>query len=192
MKNLKYILMVLLGGTMYGTMSSFVKMSYSRGYTAAEISFWQAFLAMLLLGICSAAGGRKTPLSFKRDVPALALTGSAIGLTNYLYYYSVFFINASLAIVLLMQFTWLSLLLEWRLFGHRPHKAEIITVGFVLLGTILTSGVITSGKLLFSATGVTLALVSSLTYAIYIGQTQLFLHRRRRAAFYVEYGTLFI
>lgn len=39
MKNLKYIFMVLLGGTMYGTMSSFVKIAYSRGYHAAELSF---------------------------------------------------------------------------------------------------------------------------------------------------------
>lgn len=51
MKNLKYIFMVLLGGTMYGTMSSFVKLSYTKGFNAAEISFWQAFIAALLLAI---------------------------------------------------------------------------------------------------------------------------------------------
>lgn len=39
MKKIKYILMVLLGGTLYGTMSSFVKMSYTKGFNAAEISF---------------------------------------------------------------------------------------------------------------------------------------------------------
>jgi hypothetical protein len=43
MKNIKYILMVLLGGTLYGTMSSFVKLSYAHGFNAAELSFWQAF-----------------------------------------------------------------------------------------------------------------------------------------------------
>lgn len=42
MKNIKYILMVLLGGTLYGTMSSFVKLSYAHGFNAAELSFWQA------------------------------------------------------------------------------------------------------------------------------------------------------
>ena len=53
MKNLKYIFMVLLGGTMYGTMSSFVKLSYSEGFNAAEIAFWQAFIAALLLAVCA-------------------------------------------------------------------------------------------------------------------------------------------
>ena len=50
MKNIKYILMVLLGGAMYGTMSSFVKLSYTWGYNAAEISFAQAALAAIFLG----------------------------------------------------------------------------------------------------------------------------------------------
>lgn len=45
MKNLKYILMVLLGGIMYGTMSSQVKLVHQRSFNAAELSLWQAFLS---------------------------------------------------------------------------------------------------------------------------------------------------
>lgn len=168
MKNIKYILMVLLGGTLYGTMSSFVKMSYSWGYNAAEISFWQAFLAMLFLGVCTLVSHRNHPLRIGKGLPALLLTGSAIGLTNFLYYQSVFYIQASLAIVLLMQFTWLSLLLEWVLFKHKPSRAEIATVVFILIGTLLASGVLTADNLHFSITGVCVALASSLTYAVYI------------------------
>lgn len=160
--------MVLLGGTLYGTMSSFVKMSYSWGYNAAEISFWQAFLAMIFLGVCALVSHRSHPIKPGRTLPALLFTGSAIGLTNFLYYQSVFYIQASLAIVLLMQFTWLSLLLEWALFKHRPAKAEIVTIVFILIGTLLASGVLTIENLHFSAIGVCVALTSSLTYAVYI------------------------
>lgn len=168
MKNIKYILLVLLGGTLYGTMSSFVKMSYSWGYSAAEISFWQAFLAMLFLGVCALMSHRNHPGRIGKSLVALLFTGSAIGLTNFLYYQSVFFIQASLAIVLLMQFTWLSLMLEWVLFKHRPALAEIVTVLFILVGTLLASGILTAEYLHFSAVGVCLALTSSLTYAVYI------------------------
>ncbi len=35
MKNFKYVLMVFAGGSLYGTMSSFVKLSYERGFNAA-------------------------------------------------------------------------------------------------------------------------------------------------------------
>jgi hypothetical protein len=43
--------MVLTGGAMYGTMSSFVKLFYSLGYNAAELAFSQALLAAVFLVI---------------------------------------------------------------------------------------------------------------------------------------------
>jgi len=169
MKNLKYIFMVLLGGTLYGTMSSFVKLSYSYGFNAAELSFWQAFLAALFLGIF-AFFSRKTvkgKLTHKDFLP-LILTGCAIGLTNFLYYESVRYIPASLAIVILMQFTWLSLLLEWILFTRKSSRMELLTVFFILIGTVLAGGVFEMKEWTFSFRGTMLALSSSLTYAIYI------------------------
>lgn len=169
MKNLKYIFMVLLGGAMYGTMSSFVKLSYSWGYNAAEISFWQAGLAALLLGIWM-FHTRKTDkgkLTRKGCLP-LILTGSAIGLTNFLYYQSVSYISASLAIVILMQFTWFSLLLEWIVFTKKPSKLELLTVFFILIGTAMAGNLFTAQAWTFSLTGIVLALCSSLSYAVYI------------------------
>jgi len=56
---------------------------------------------------------------------------SAIGLTNYLYYQSVSYISASLAIVILMQFTWFSLFLEWIIFAKKPSRLELLTVFFI-------------------------------------------------------------
>jgi drug/metabolite transporter (DMT)-like permease len=49
MKNLPYILMVLLGGVLYGMMSSFVKLFYTFGYNAAELSFGQALGSAFVL-----------------------------------------------------------------------------------------------------------------------------------------------
>lgn len=169
MKNMKYIFMVLLGGTMYGTMSSFVKLSYAEGFNAAEISFWQAFLAAILLAVCSLSGAKTaTGKLTLKDLLPLLLTGSAIGLTNFLYYKSVSYIPASLAIVILMQFTWFSLFLEWLVFGHRPSKAELLTVSLILVGTAMAGGVFNEEEWSFSPKGILLALSSSLTYAVYI------------------------
>lgn len=169
MKNLKYIFMVLLGGTMYGTMSSFVKLSYSNGFNAAEIAFWQAFLAAFMLAICTSftIKGTKGKIVFKDFLPLL-LTGCAIGLTNFFYYESVGYIPASLAIVILMQFTWFSLFLEWLIFTRKPSRLELLTVFFILVGTIMAGGVFETKEWLFSIKGVVLALSASLTYAVYI------------------------
>lgn len=169
MKNMKYIIMVLLGGIMYGTMSSFVKLSYSWGYNAAEISFSQAALAALFLGVC-AIFMKKTVKGklARKDVLPLILTGSAIGMTNFLYYQSVSYISASLAIVILMQFTWFSLLLEWIIYTKRPSRLELLTVFFILIGTVMAGNLLETETASFSLKGILLALFSSLTYAVYI------------------------
>ena len=169
MKNIRYIFMVLLGGTMYGTMSSFVKLSYSKGFNAAELSFWQALLAALFLGVCTFMTRKadKGKLLYKDFLP-LILTGSAIGLTNFLYYQSVSYISASLAIVILMQFTWFSLLLEWIIFTRKPSRLEFLTVFFILIGTIMAGNILDVNEWSFSPKGIMLALFASLTYAVYI------------------------
>ena len=169
MKNIKYILMVLLGGAMYGTMSSFVKLSYSWGYNAAEISFAQAALAAIFLGTYASVTRKKNQGRITRkDLLSLILTGSAIGLTNYLYYQSVSYISASLAIVILMQFTWFSLFLEWILFAKKPSGLELLTVFFILIGTLMAGNLFDSKAWSFSLKGLLLALLASLTYTIYI------------------------
>lgn len=169
MKSIKYIFMVLLGGAMYGTMSSFVKLSYSWGYNAAEISFSQAALAAFFLGICTLVTGKNSKGKFPRkDLLPLLLTGSAIGLTNFLYYQSVHYIPASLAIVILMQFTWFSLLLEWVLFKRKPSRLELLTVFLILIGTVMAGNLLGANAWLLSLKGILLALFASLTYAAYI------------------------
>ena len=169
MKHIKYIFFVLLGGTLYGTMSSFVKLSYSNGYTAAEISFMQAALAAVFLGVIALAtkkgvNGKAT----KKDIGLLILTGSAIGTTNYLYYQSVNYIPASLSIVILMQFTWISLLLAWIISGEKPSRIALITVFFILAGTVMAADVPGAKTMMVSGKGIACALLASLTYALYI------------------------
>lgn len=169
MNNLKYVFMVLSGGILYGTMSSFVKLSYAHGFNAAEISFWQAFVAAIVFGLLVLLCRNRSAKGLdRRNVLPLLLTGCAIGLTNFLYYESVGYIPASLAIVLLMQFTWFSLLLEWLLFHRKPSKQELVTVTFILVGTLMAGKVFEARELPFSMRGVMLAVSSSLTYAVYI------------------------
>ncbi|MEO3408154.1 DMT family transporter [Mucilaginibacter sp. CAU 1740] len=168
MKNFKYILMVLVGGAMYGTMSSFVKLSYSWGYNAAELAFFQALLAAVLLGLCSWLINKQKKKPKFKSVAALLITGGVIGLTNYLYYQSVSFISASLAIVILMQFTWFCLLIEWALFKKKPSGVEVLTVFCIIAGTVMAGDLLHTGATAFSWKGFLFALASSLTYSIYI------------------------
>lgn len=168
MKNL-YIFMVLAGGALYGTMSSFVKLSYANGFTAAEVSFFQAFFAAVFLWIAAAkrpsANAPRIPRG--QAVPTL-FAGAAIGMANYLYYQSLPFISASLAIVVLMQFTWFTLLAEKIVFGKNPSLAECCAAAVVMIGSVLASGIAERGAGEYSARGIMFALGAALSYAAYI------------------------
>ena len=162
----KYSFMVLLGGTLYGTMSSFVKKSYADGFTAAELSFWQAFVAAIILAVCTVVSSKGSLDKLHRnEIRPLMFTGSAIGLTNFLYYKSVQFIPASLAIILLMQFTWFSMLIEWLFLHRRPTRSELITVSVILVGTVMASGIMSTETYSYSIMGIGLALLSSFIVA---------------------------
>lgn len=171
MKNTKYIWMVLLAAVLYGTMSSFVKWSYASGFHAAELAFGQALLSAFLLALCTLWSRRRQKERLKipgKEFIAWLLTGSAIGVTNYFYYRSVHYIPASVAIVILMQFTWFSLLLEWLCFGRKSSKTEITTVLVLLAGTVLAGDLTAAVGRTLSGKGVMLAAMASFTYAVYI------------------------
>jgi drug/metabolite transporter (DMT)-like permease len=169
MKNFKYIFMVLLGGTLYGTMSSFVKLAYRSGYHAAEISFYQALFSAVILCIFAVFSFKKNNVRLSlRDYVEILFAGFAIGMTNYLEYASLAYIPASLAVILLMQYTWIDILIEWIVFHRKPLTVEIVIVIFVLIGTALAGRLFEIEKFQFSLVGITLAIGSSFTYALYI------------------------
>lgn len=165
---LKYILIVALGAMSFGMLSSFAKTAYGQGYNAAEVTFAQAFFGALILWTIVFVKKIKSGTANFTDGRNLFLAGTSVGLSAYTYYLSVQYIAASLAIVLLMQITWLGLLLEWLVNKKKPSKSELIAVVFIMLGTVLASNVLSAGNLKISVTGVLLALFSSVVYSLYI------------------------
>jgi drug/metabolite transporter (DMT)-like permease len=163
----KYILMVLGGACSYGMLSTFVKLANREGYGAAEISLSQATIGMVVLWLVVIISGtqksrRKEPL-----LPVL-FTGVAIGLTTFIYYVSVEYISASLAVVLLMQFAWIGVLISWIMFNEKPGRIQLFSIALIMTGTILASGITETTQLEISTKGVLYALSSALMYAIYI------------------------
>jgi drug/metabolite transporter (DMT)-like permease len=162
----KYILLVFAGACSYGILSSLVKLSYAEGFNAAQLSFVQALLGAAVLWVIVFLQEKKTaPLSAK-NWTLLLLTGAAIGLTTFLYYLSVKYIPASIAIILLMQFTWITVLLDWYFLKNRPNARLLISIACILAGTILATGGMAATALSFK--GICIAFASALLYALYI------------------------
>ncbi len=143
---LKGVVLVGLGASSYGMLATFVKLAYKEGYTTGEVIFSQYFLGVvgMLLIVLFQTKNQNTEISKiqKGDFPKLFLAGTSFGFTSLFYYLSVIYINVSVAIVLLMQTVWMSVLLEAVLSKKIPSVRKILSVLIVLSGTLLATNLI--------------------------------------------------
>jgi drug/metabolite transporter (DMT)-like permease len=163
--------MVFTGACCFGILSTFVKVAYQEGYTTADISGSQACFGMIILWMLyllqqQTAGpntGRPHTAAWK-----VMLAGTSIGLCTHLYYLSVQWIPASVAIIFLMQFTWIGLLLEWLIYNKRPSLLQCIAALLIMTGTIMASGLSAQHKVALPVKGVLLAMASATVYGVYV------------------------
>ena len=149
-------------------LASFAKIAYSQGYTAGEITFLQAcFGAIILWAIALFKRFRSRGDHYKGSWK-LILAGASMGVSAYTYYLSVAYIPASLAIVLLMQMTWMSILAEWVFFKKKPAAIELISAFLIIAGSVLAGDLLKIKGFNFPLTGVLLGLTSALLYTLYV------------------------
>jgi drug/metabolite transporter (DMT)-like permease len=165
---IKHSMIVALGALSFGMLSSFAKIAYAQGYNAGEITFAQAALgALMLWGIVFFKKLRNTGYQIKVSWKLLAV-GGCMGISVYTYYLALAYIPASLAIVLLMQMTWMSMLAEALLYRKMPSGIEMLTAVFILVGTIFAANMLNVKELNFSPTGIILGLVSAMLYSLFV------------------------
>ncbi|WP_165569130.1 EamA family transporter [Chryseobacterium piperi] len=164
----RYIIIVILGALSYGGLTSFAKVAYGQGYNASEITFAQTFLGSVVLwGIVVGRSVRKKTIQSVESIKLL-LAGTSMGVATYSYYLSIEYIPASLAIVLLMQMTWMSVLAEWAVFKKKPSVVEILASAFIVIGSLLAANFLKIKESNFSVVGIALGLLSALLYTLYI------------------------
>lgn len=140
------IIYVGLGASSYGMLATFVKLAYGEGYTTAEVTFAQLSLGvlgmLLITGFQTKIRKISSPKMEKGDLVKLLVAGTSFGFTSLFYYLSVVYINVSVAIVLLMQTVWMSVLLEAVLSKTFPTGRKILAVFIVLFGTLLATNLL--------------------------------------------------
>lgn len=172
----KNILLVFSAACCFGIMSSFVKIAYSQGYSTAEVTCAQGFTGMVILWVLYLLTSRKGISHKYSGVPGqsgkgwftVLLTGMPMGFATYLYYTSVKFIPASVAVILLMQFIWMELLVEWLLYKKKPNGRHVTGMAIVLLGTVMASGFSLATGWNLDPRGCAAALGSAFLYALYL------------------------
>jgi drug/metabolite transporter (DMT)-like permease len=167
----KYIFFVLLGAISYGVLSTFVKLAFSEGFTLGQIIFSQAGIGCLFLWILiflKQLINKEYKMNFNRSESIkLILTGVPIGLTSIIYYKTVQEIPASMAILLLFQFTWMGNLVECIMEKRLPSKAQVISIVFLLIGTIFSSNIFNGGLNRLTFLGTIYGLLAACSYTAF-------------------------
>ncbi len=178
---LKGILFVGLGAAFYGMLATFVKLAYNENYTTSEVTTAQVLLGifgLLIINLIQTSfSKKKLEKPTKKDTLKLILAGTSLGFTSLFYYLSVQYINVSIAIVLLMQSVWFSVVVESFIQKKIPNARKIIATLVVLVGTLLSTNSFNSNIELdirglfwgiLAATSFTVTMFTSNTIATYL------------------------
>ncbi|QHL86749.1 EamA family transporter [Nibribacter ruber] len=166
-------LLVFLGACSFGVVSTFVKLAYKQGYTLGDVTGSQAFFALLILWPLYFLQTRSKSFRAQQQPQTtptwkLILAGTTNGLVSMAYYQCVQMTQASVAIILLMQFTWISMLLEAVLFKKKPTWLQMMAVVLVLGGTVLASGMLETQVENLSWAGIGFGMLAALGYSIFL------------------------
>jgi len=143
---LKGVLYVAIGASIFGMLATFVKLSYQDGYTTSEVTTAQFVLGLtglLILNLIQKKTSKK-PLAqpTSKEIKMLMLAGTSLGCTSLFYYICVQYINVSIAIVLLMQSVWFSVVVESVISKKFPNAKKIVATVIVLIGTFFATNMI--------------------------------------------------
>ncbi len=166
MNKLKYSLLILLGACSYGVLSSIMKVGMKEGFTVSQMLGGQYVFGWLLLLVLMLIFSRKkvAPKSWL----SLLAVGITMSGTSIFYGKAVELLPASIAVVLLFQFTWIGVLLEAAADRRFPSRGKIISIIILIMGTLLAGGVIGESSGPLNIKGVVYGLMAAFTFALYM------------------------
>lgn len=166
MRLLKYALLVFLGACSYGSLSTIIKLGMKDGFSMQQLVGSQYFFGWVMLLLLVLLFSRKK-LGMKLGL-SLLVAGITISLTGIFYGFAVEELPASIAIVLLFQFTWIGVILEAIVDRKFPSREKCISMLILLIGTILAGGILEPSVGGITAKGVIFGLMSAVSFAFYI------------------------
>ncbi|MGM0852345.1 MAG: EamA family transporter [Bacillota bacterium] len=168
MKPLNASLCVLIGASSYGIHASVVKLGFAEGYSVSDVTGIQYLfgVAMLFLAFLFTKKIKMT----KKHWASLFGVGILLSLTGIFYGLSLHEVPASIAVVMLFQFTWIGVLIESIYLKKFPSNKKLLSVVFLWLGTMLAGGVISSERFSWSESGmgILFGFFAAITFALFI------------------------
>ncbi|OGX61329.1 MAG: hypothetical protein A2189_01260, partial [Paenibacillus sp. RIFOXYA1_FULL_44_5] len=162
------IAFVLAGTSCYGMLSPLVKLAYLDGWSVNQVSASQMLLGALMFWGIVLLRPRTWSNPFKGPWIRLILAGSlGLSASTLLINTALNHLDASFAIILLFQFTWMTMVLEFIFYRRRPTRMQILSAIMVMAGTLTALG-LSDGHHQLDWIGIISGLASGLTYSIFL------------------------
>jgi len=167
-------LLVFLGACSFGVLSSIVKTAYKSGYTLGQVTGIQCFLGMLILWgihfIVKTTNKSKVNNRQKQNITKkwqVCAVGIFPGLVGICYYQCVQLVPASIAIILLMQYLWISVIIDFVIFKNKPTPIQLVTIITIIIGSCLAAGIFNQ-TIKLNLTGCLFGFLAALMYSLFI------------------------
>ncbi|HEU4963841.1 MAG TPA: DMT family transporter [Bacilli bacterium] len=161
-------LMVLLGGASYGLISPVVKMAYEDGFTPGDVTASQYVFAAVALVVIALFRVRDFKKLSGKDVRLLVLLGLCSTGTSVTYYLALSMLPASMAIVMLFQFVWVVMLIDYIVTRTVPNGPKWMALVMVVIGTMLAVNLVGADWSAVSPLGLLYGFLASITYSLFL------------------------
>ena len=163
-----YSLLIIIAASSYGILSTIIKVAMQHGYTSTEAVSSQYIVGFLLAFILFITTQRTLPKLTRSGGTTLLIAGLFMSTTGIVYGESLNYLPASLAVVMLFQFTWIGLFMDCAIKKRVPSQIELISLAFLLAGTIFAAGVIDVDLSQIAWQGWVLGLVAAFSFATFL------------------------
>lgn len=168
MKRWQAVILFTIGAASFGFNPLFVKTSFAAGFSVGELIVAQMLIGALVLWLIAFKKRQLLKGIGKKTFSLLMLVGTFTGLTGIFYYGAMAYLPASIAIVLLFQFVWVGILIEWVIEKRRPNTNTVISLLLTLFGVFLAAGVIGGDWAHLPTIGIILGFCSAFSYAGFV------------------------
>lgn len=164
-KSTKGYILGAIAAVSYGTNPLFAVPLYEAGMDVSSVLFYRYIFAALILGCIMLLRGESMKLA-RRDIPLMALLGIFFALSSVLLFEAYNYMDVGLASTLLFVEPVFIALILWIFFRERISLWTIISIAICLAGVVFLCNPGPGAHV--TALGVTLVILSSLAYALYM------------------------
>lgn len=166
MNDLKYAFYVFLGGCSFGVLSTFVKLGYDYGFSTNQVVGMQFIIGFLMFaGLILFRKKHTIPtLTFAK----LCASGIPMALTGVFYYNSLEYLDASIAIILLFQYTWMGLIVDLIVDKKVPSKTQFVSVALLFIGSLGAVNIFDTSLTSIPIEGLGWGMLAAISFTLFI------------------------